>query len=187
MYNFKLYLSYSGHALSALGRKEEGLLVWEQGYQKAAFQSADFKQFLELEELLSSGRNIKSHCSHHVVDPIPSASDLVPHVESSSASTLPNSNFFESTSSTSDFAPLDSASITLSKDSALGSGESKEMAAVDWKPGSLSEICNVLNDSAKFSKKVFISGLQRSKSISLDFRLSRGISQVQSLIFPFSR
>ncbi|GAB2231766.1 hypothetical protein Droror1_Dr00010778 [Drosera rotundifolia] len=42
----------TGHALSALGRKEEALLVWKQGYDQALHQSTDLKLLLELEELL---------------------------------------------------------------------------------------------------------------------------------------
>ncbi|KAG5069941.1 Suppressor of RPS4-RLD 1 [Glycine soja] len=43
-----------GHALSALGRKTDALLVWEQGYEHAQHQSADLKLLLELEELLTT-------------------------------------------------------------------------------------------------------------------------------------
>ncbi|KAF5752853.1 suppressor of RPS4-RLD 1 isoform X1 [Tripterygium wilfordii] len=39
-----------GHALSALGRKEDAYRAWEQGYEQALSQSADLKQLLELEE-----------------------------------------------------------------------------------------------------------------------------------------
>ncbi|KAI4330750.1 hypothetical protein MLD38_029007 [Melastoma candidum] len=43
-----------GRALSAMGRKMDALLVWEKGYAHALNESADLKQLLELEELLSS-------------------------------------------------------------------------------------------------------------------------------------
>lgn len=45
-----------GRAFSALGRKEEALLVWEQGYDHAVCQSADLKQLLELEDLLKTAK-----------------------------------------------------------------------------------------------------------------------------------
>ncbi|XP_015578308.1 suppressor of RPS4-RLD 1 isoform X2 [Ricinus communis] len=41
-----------GRAFSSLGRKDDALLVWQQGYEHALRQSADLKQLLELEELL---------------------------------------------------------------------------------------------------------------------------------------
>lgn len=47
-----------GRALSALGKKEDALLVWEQGYGYAVRESADLKLFLELEELLKQNRKI---------------------------------------------------------------------------------------------------------------------------------
>ncbi|WVZ24465.1 hypothetical protein V8G54_003009 [Vigna mungo] len=45
-----------GSALCVLGRKENALLVWEQGYEHALHQSADLKQMLELEELIATAR-----------------------------------------------------------------------------------------------------------------------------------
>ncbi|KAH9712205.1 Suppressor of RPS4-RLD 1 [Citrus sinensis] len=49
-----------GCAFSALGRKEEALSVWEKGYEHALHQSADLKQFLELEELLTAAKQDRS-------------------------------------------------------------------------------------------------------------------------------
>lgn len=43
---------FKGHAYSALGRKNDAVLVWKQGYDLALNQSADLKQLLELEDLL---------------------------------------------------------------------------------------------------------------------------------------
>ncbi|XP_010446657.1 PREDICTED: suppressor of RPS4-RLD 1-like [Camelina sativa] len=45
-----------GRALLALGRKQEAVLVLEQGYKNAFQQTADVKQLLELEELLKDAR-----------------------------------------------------------------------------------------------------------------------------------
>ncbi|XP_047315854.1 suppressor of RPS4-RLD 1 [Impatiens glandulifera] len=50
-----------GRAFSSLGKKEDALLVWEQGYDYALRQSTDLKQLLELEELLKDGRQHLSH------------------------------------------------------------------------------------------------------------------------------
>ncbi|KAK9949075.1 hypothetical protein M0R45_004618 [Rubus argutus] len=49
-----------GRAFSALGRKEDAVLVWEQGYEHALRQSADLKQLLELKELLSNAEQDRS-------------------------------------------------------------------------------------------------------------------------------
>ncbi|KAL2333468.1 hypothetical protein Fmac_014681 [Flemingia macrophylla] len=49
-----------GSALSVLGKKENALLVWEQGYQQALHESADFKQLLELEELVQTAKQSKN-------------------------------------------------------------------------------------------------------------------------------
>ena len=45
-----------GRALLALGRKQEALLVLEQGYNIALQQTSDVKQLLELDELLNAAR-----------------------------------------------------------------------------------------------------------------------------------
>ena len=49
-----------GSALSVLGRQENALLVWEQGYEHALHQSADLKQLLELEELIETAKQGKN-------------------------------------------------------------------------------------------------------------------------------
>ncbi|KAJ4848829.1 Suppressor of RPS4-RLD 1 [Turnera subulata] len=53
-------IEISGRALLSLGRKEDALLVWEQGYAHALSQSADLKQLLELEELLTVSKQDKN-------------------------------------------------------------------------------------------------------------------------------
>lgn len=49
-----------GRAFSSLGRKEEAYLVWEEGYEYAVSHSADLKQLLELEELLTVSKQDNS-------------------------------------------------------------------------------------------------------------------------------
>ncbi|KAK9749557.1 hypothetical protein RND81_02G134300 [Saponaria officinalis] len=49
--NLQAYI-LKGHAYSALGRKDDAVLIWKQGYDHALNQFADLKQLLELEELL---------------------------------------------------------------------------------------------------------------------------------------
>lgn len=55
-----LWLFPLGRAFSSLGRKEDAVLVWEQGYEHALHQSADLKQLLELKELLSNAEQDRS-------------------------------------------------------------------------------------------------------------------------------
>ncbi|XWS45190.1 hypothetical protein CRYUN_Cryun15aG0115000 [Craigia yunnanensis] len=62
-----------GRAFSALGRKEDAISVWEQGYEQALRTSADLKQLLELEELLTVAQPGKQDITfindNHVADP----------------------------------------------------------------------------------------------------------------------
>uniref|UniRef100_A0A1D1YH34 Tetratricopeptide repeat protein 13 n=2 Tax=Anthurium amnicola TaxID=1678845 RepID=A0A1D1YH34_9ARAE len=175
-----------GHALSVLGRKDEALLVWEQGYGKAICQSADLKQLLELEELLACAKQNKAVCCEDVAInsscTIPSASDFTSTMDSSTISSPSDSSPIETSStisSSSDISIVDSSStITSVPDgSPVSNNKSTETNETNGKP-SLSEICSMLNDSVKFSRKVLVTGLPKNKSISLDFRLSRGIAQV---------
>eukprot|EP00258_Populus_trichocarpa_P044927 XP_024460946.1 suppressor of RPS4-RLD 1 isoform X1 [Populus trichocarpa] len=78
-----------GRAFSSLGRKDDALLVWEQGYEHALHQSADLKQLLELEELLKFAKQDRSAgCETHVVESRLSmyASESQPHSKSDETS-----------------------------------------------------------------------------------------------------
>ncbi|KAF2542464.1 hypothetical protein F2Q68_00029289 [Brassica cretica] len=58
-----------GCALLALGRKQEAVLVLEQGYNTALLQTADVKQLLELHELLNvAKREIDVTVNHHAAE-----------------------------------------------------------------------------------------------------------------------
>ncbi|KAG2249532.1 hypothetical protein Bca52824_089160 [Brassica carinata] len=58
-----------GCALLALGRKQEAVLVLEQGYNTALLQTADVKQLLELHELLNlARREIDVTVNHHAAE-----------------------------------------------------------------------------------------------------------------------
>ncbi|KAL0687453.1 hypothetical protein Bca4012_087130 [Brassica carinata] len=59
----------NGCALLALGRKQEAVLVLEQGYNTALLQTADVKQLLELHELLNlARREIDVTVNHHAAE-----------------------------------------------------------------------------------------------------------------------
>ncbi|KAL6530100.1 hypothetical protein OROMI_028745 [Orobanche minor] len=56
-------------AFSALGKKDEALSVWEQGYDHAVCQSSDLKLLLELEDLLRVAKqNGSLSCQDHVME-----------------------------------------------------------------------------------------------------------------------
>ncbi|GLT68821.1 hypothetical protein SLA2020_410190 [Shorea laevis] len=87
-----------GRAFSALGRKEEALAVWEQGYQFALRQSTDLKQLLELEELLVVAKQSKQETSitseNYVTESRVSlpASESKPHMNGKSNETSETQN-----------------------------------------------------------------------------------------------
>ncbi|XP_077214890.1 tetratricopeptide repeat (TPR)-like superfamily protein [Tasmannia lanceolata] len=130
-----------GHALSALGKKEDALFVWEEGYRNAVRQSADLKQLLELEELLASAKqNGTIVCAEQATD---------------------------------------SSSTITSGDADSGiSSKSTETSEIHRKTKETVEIHSKSTDGAKFIQKAFATGISKTKSIGLDFRLSRGIAQV---------
>ncbi|WCJ31344.1 Tetratricopeptide repeat (TPR)-like superfamily protein [Euphorbia peplus] len=80
-----------GRAFSSLGRKEDALLVWEQGYEHALRQSADLKQLLELEELLKFAKqNRNMNGVNQVTESRSSLSttEAVPHMTGLSSETF---------------------------------------------------------------------------------------------------
>ena len=92
------YFPYLGHAFSALGRKEDAIAVWEHGYEHALRKSADLKQLLELEELLTVAKpgkqDITFTSDNHVADPKLSTpvSELRPYIKGKSNETLMQQN-----------------------------------------------------------------------------------------------
>lgn len=128
--------------MSALGKKDDGLLVWEQGYGIAVHQLTDLKQLLELEELLTSAKsNRTTGHEDHAMD----------------------------TSSTSSLASESGSEIC---------NTSTDTHEIQTKQKDPSEVHNGPNNGAISNQKVFVTGISKSKSISLDFRLSRGIAKV---------
>ncbi|XP_078430311.1 tetratricopeptide repeat (TPR)-like superfamily protein isoform X2 [Wolffia australiana] len=181
--NFIQAYILKGQALLALGRKEESTYVWEQGYEKVVNQAADLKKLLELEELLASMKQKNEHSNQNVEDSLPSACDLACHFNSmlgpSISDTIPAERSSKSFSSS--FKPLSiGTSAPLLNGSPKISGESNKKSETDLKSGCLSELCNILNDSTFFSEKIYINDHPGSKTVSLDFRLSHGISLVNA-------
>lgn len=221
-----------GRAFSALGRKEDALLVWEQGYECAVRQSTDLKQLLELEDLLTvtkEHRNITSECHAMESSMLSSESGAHTNGKSKSSETHTNQNKLNDESDlcteSSDksviyYKPGGSSDIhsdlsekakgnkkldnqsngtydkhnKSSYESKLSSelssaseprhklsmacNKSSDAHEVYSKPSNKSEMRNNLPDEAKKSKKFCVTRISKTKSISVDFRLSRGIAQV---------
>jgi len=234
-----------GRAFSALGRKEDAFLVWEQGYEHALRQSADLKQLLELEELLSAAKENGNISENHAMESCESslpASEAAPAIssESSDACNISNeqSGEIEPCSKSDDTSEIHSKSNGkydihnessdkirtngkfagqlngtnnglpngsystrpserdgILNESVEESESCKELSdtcnkspVICSKSSSVSEICsksseksNVrsdLVDEAKKNKKFSVARISKTKSISVDFRLSRGIAQV---------
>ncbi|KAL1536496.1 suppressor of RPS4-RLD 1-like [Salvia divinorum] len=192
----KLLQAYilKGHAFSALGRKEEALLVWEQGYECAVCQSADLKQLMELEDLM---RIAKQNGSIQNSDkgssrPSFSASESVVSTKLSVASNnhgKSNGRIMTPSSSTHQVeSHKNGSSLNIKGESSFGSLSSTKLENRPMEtngihknknePLSLSEIHNELLDDANRCKKFCVSRISKNKSINIDFRLSRGIAQV---------
>ncbi|KAK6923111.1 Tetratricopeptide repeat [Dillenia turbinata] len=215
-------------AYSALGRKEDAFLVWEQGFEHAVQQSADLKQLLELEELLAvakqdrssacddhatklsesvnsesgSGLHSKSNgtCSNHInighnSQPSSGSSEICnnssdnyekhdehgDHVEKDDGFVAESNGAHENRNKSSGEAVLNlqrgDKSGPGSKIS-IGYMKSNDSSMTRSKSSDKSDLCITVIDEAKRSKKFCVPRISKTKSISLDLRLSRGIAQV---------
>ncbi|KAJ3669831.1 hypothetical protein LUZ60_010155 [Juncus effusus] len=158
-----------GNALSSLGRKEESLLTWEKGYEIAVHESTDLKQLLELEELVSSS---KPSIKEDLIKPITIKEDTKTVIsESQSIDTITKTVIVEEPTGDNlvkqELSPVDinkkegNKGVTITIKKKKGDDEDEE--------------------SIKFDRKMFVTNLSsnnKTKSISLDLRLSRGIAQV---------
>ncbi|XP_072951320.1 suppressor of RPS4-RLD 1 [Typha angustifolia] len=170
-----------GNALSALGRKEDALLVWEEGYEIAVRESTDLKQLLELEELVMSAKQSKPVvCEDRAIDISPCDTKVViseDRVADSSCATTPNSDM--KTVVCEDHVMDLSSTVTSTCD--LPSeihNKSDDTNEITSQHINTIETCRKPDEAIKFDRKLFVSNMSKSKSISLDFRLSRGIAQV---------
>lgn len=225
-----------GRALSALGRKADAVLAWEKGYEHALNQSADLKQLLELEELLTNAKQDKTYAAENHADSTSTVSvlDSVAQVNGESneisrnqkslRDALKNSSRSNGTSDV-PYKPNrsldlpscfsseakrkekleckingslhvldDSKSESKSCETSLTGSESSIICA---KPSDMAETSSKLNDKVvaqsemsdgvthneitddpRKNKKACVTKLSKNRSISVDFRLSRGIAQV---------
>lgn len=240
----KLIQAYilKGRALSALGKKEEALLIWEQGYEHAVHQSADLKQLLELEELLKIAKqNTTVASDNHSVQSSGPESNTGPLLSIKSDETCDiskasdrklkaySSGILESSEKSNNSSVLQNSSSNNAKKHKKIEGEpnklhdrqangtnnnckklgypslvcselsdisedSRKSSAVtsesseQSEPNELQEILSQLNnkcdvrlelsDEGKRNKKFCVTRVNKTKSINVDFRLSRGIAQV---------
>lgn len=221
-----------GHAFSALGRKEDALLVWEKGYEHALCRSADLKQLLELEDLLRVAKQDISTTQE--IDLMESSSNMsvsgsAPHINGQSGETYtihnkssdksPLCNKLEDKSealseATDNLDSCNGFSDKVCENGNFGSEMNGNQDIVDKlsyesdsysdlsdtsEPGNKlsvicnsssnatdthgklsfkSNICNGISEEVKRKKKFCVARISKAKSISVDFRLSRGIAQV---------
>uniref|UniRef100_A0A0V0IXD6 Putative tetratricopeptide repeat protein 13-like n=1 Tax=Solanum chacoense TaxID=4108 RepID=A0A0V0IXD6_SOLCH len=233
---------FKGRALSALGKKEEALLIWEQGYEHAVHQSADLKQLLELEELLKIAKqNTAVASNNHSVQSSGPESNTEPLLSTKSGETCDiskasdrklktcSSGMLESSEKSNNSSVQQNSSSNnakkhkkiecepkdlherqanrtnnnckklgypslvcselsdISEDSGKSSAVTSE-SSEQSEPNELQEILSQLNnkcdvrvelsDEGKRNKKFCVTRVNKTKSINVDFRLSRGIAQV---------
>ncbi|EOA15941.1 hypothetical protein CARUB_v10004035mg [Capsella rubella] len=137
-----------GRALLALGRKQEAVLVLEQGYKSALQQTADVKELLELEELLKDARReIDSTFKNHASEPRQETS-ASPQSEKSDEKIdkLDNQNTASGTS----INACKTTSISVSESGACSNGNSDEASR---ELGEQSKINSISKDVSKASKQ----------------------------------
>uniref|UniRef100_A0A803KY54 Suppressor of RPS4-RLD 1 n=1 Tax=Chenopodium quinoa TaxID=63459 RepID=A0A803KY54_CHEQI len=205
--------SAQGHACSALGRKDNAVLVWKQGYDVALNQSTDLKQLLELEELLEKENANKNNQEEHsngssapltvseeksICEPAKDPNKLIDDTEKSSEfdhmSEVQSKLVPESHGQNGSVEKMKEAKKFESKPNGTYKKLSSELESLN-KPSeeprnksNTSKVSIKLNgknleefersDIVKKNQKVCVARISKTKSISLDFRLSRGIAEV---------
>ncbi|MED6182934.1 Suppressor of RPS4-RLD 1 [Stylosanthes scabra] len=146
-----------GSAFSALGRRTDAILVWEQGYEYALHQATDLKQLLELEELLKMAKQGRDASCE--------------------------TNGLSMPQSTSESSANGNSSADMNQDRLIAQAELSGIAS------NKSEIClktpvskfvfpHEGKEEARKYKKFCVARVHNKNSISVDFRLSRGIQAV---------
>lgn len=223
-----------GRAYSALGRKDDAVLVWEQGYEQAVRQSTDLKQLLELEELLTavkkskaasndkdakqlsewsaskpehnnSGKSNETYnactisslgsepCgdSREVLQTeskpneksyIPNGSSKNDKVEGSKSFHMgPNGNHEKEQNGACNVSIDFGARSEARSSTSDNNNKSDPITKISLLPSKSSDIPDVPSEpsnDARGNKKFSVTRISKSKSINVDFRLSRGIAQV---------
>jgi hypothetical protein len=172
-----------------LGRKEEASLIWEKGYEIAVSESTDLKLLLELEELLSRTKlSQQPQCTitEDASGDTPPCDTKVVISEDRvvDTKTIICEDTIDSSSGGGPTSPMEGETKEANE------GSSEEGETGEKKGASLSiptnkkmvELCKNPSggDTIKLDRKLFVTNFSsKTKSISLDLRLSRGIAQVQ--------
>uniref|UniRef100_A0A0D9WUT7 Uncharacterized protein n=1 Tax=Leersia perrieri TaxID=77586 RepID=A0A0D9WUT7_9ORYZ len=200
-----------GKALSALGKREEALAVWEQGHEIAIRDTMDLKQLLELEELVSSLKICETiECEDRVVDASPCDTKVVISEDrvvdtSSTATAIADTKTVVCEENIGNSGVVSNGGAMLSNDDKVdgnkeSSGPTKDTTETHHTPkktpkpdkknkaknrkeinGQTEDVSESINsgETVALDQTLFASKISKSsKSISLDFRLSRGIAQV---------
>ncbi|CAH2076227.1 unnamed protein product [Thlaspi arvense] len=224
-----------GRALLALGRKQDAVLVLEQGYKIALQQTADVKQLLELEELLKAAREEIDGAVKHQETPASSlgscagdkSDEKISSMAVSESGACSNGNTHEDLGEQSKMSSFSKDASKGSKkpgggselrngsaykekenvksgsqtngsyESCNGSDSHDDSSESSDRLGDLSLVGNTLTiksgsirlshkakarcgvtDETKTNKKYTIARMSDTHSITVDFRLSRGIAQV---------
>ncbi|KAG5028907.1 hypothetical protein JHK87_012421 [Glycine soja] len=196
-----------GSALSVLGRQENALLVWEQGYEHALHQSADLKQLLELEELIETAKQGKNTLETlKIQDTLGTPAELCGDATGDKSETCLNSadnsdlkheSHDEDRDSNKsdgqvngspdvlDILSYNSESCNDSSDASessekvsTNSGDSSNIPEIFRNPISKFIFSDERKGEARKNKKFCIAQISNTNSISVDFRLSRGIAEV---------
>ncbi|KAL2906425.1 Suppressor of RPS4-RLD 1 [Bienertia sinuspersici] len=204
------------HAYSALGRKDDAVFVWKQGYDVALNQTADLKQLLELKELLpkeNTNGNV-NHEEHSTGSPAPVSVPEVHNISETETAKDPD-KLKDNSEVSSECNYMSGVQKKLVHESHVHNGpveKVKETKKFESKPnGTYKKLSSELeslnkpseeprnkpntskvssksnsknseeiewNDSVKKNQKVCVARISNTKSISLDFRLSRGIAEI---------
>uniref|UniRef100_A0A0E0LGB9 Uncharacterized protein n=1 Tax=Oryza punctata TaxID=4537 RepID=A0A0E0LGB9_ORYPU len=200
-----------GKALSALGKREEALAVWEQGHEVAVRDTMDLKQLLELEELVSSVKICETiECEDRVVDASPCDTKVVISEDrvvdtSCTATTMADTKTVVCEENIGNSGVISNGAVMLANDNKVDnnkecSSPTKDTTGTHHTPkktpkpdkkskakgrkelnSQIEDVADSISSSeiVAVDQTLFASKISKSsKSISLDFRLSRGIAQV---------
>ncbi|KAL9229808.1 hypothetical protein vseg_005237 [Gypsophila vaccaria] len=170
-----------GHAVSALGRKDDAMLVWKQGYDHALNQSADLKEFVELHELVTKeNTNRKINHEQQSVNIIGSSAPLSIHRSSDESGSVISGGHNTLSADSDTKIESDRKSDVESK---LFRDSEAQYGSVDSVKETQSSLQNSSEESdgsgaIKKSQKTCVSRDSTTESISFDIRMARGIAEV---------
>ncbi|XP_023517940.1 suppressor of RPS4-RLD 1 [Cucurbita pepo subsp. pepo] len=193
-----------GRAYFSLGKKGDALSVWESGYQYALCQSADLKQLLELEDLLTKEKQDKNNVENGEVESgfstvvleseVTPANRKLSETNNNEDKLMEHPDFYMNPSDASEVCSRSSDNLSIFEGGSEEIGQNSNIncesnGRSDYDDASklhdlrsdISEFSNIqgnISDEAKRTKKFPVAKVSKTKSIRVDFRLSRGIAEV---------